>query len=84
MCYKDKAFCGYKTCAKSYNCDRFLTDEDKKRAEELGLWIQYFMPDDCYEPSIACVNGDCTSCDFDTGCTESEKTRNNCEKFIGG
>lgn len=39
LCYKDRTFCADEV--ETHTCGRELTEEDKKRAEELGLPIAY-------------------------------------------
>lgn len=39
ICYKDKTFCSSET--HKPDCDRQITEEDKKHAEELSLPIAY-------------------------------------------
>jgi len=39
LCYKDKTFCA--SDVKNHTCSRELTEEDKKRAQKLGLCIAW-------------------------------------------
>jgi len=39
ICYKDKTFCASQV--EQHTCGRELTEEDQKRADELGLPISY-------------------------------------------
>lgn len=52
MCYRDMTFCDYKCCAKFAQCDRALTDEVYRKANE---WMHdapiciYNDKPDCFE-----------------------------------
>lgn len=39
ICYRDKTFCGDQV--EEHTCGREITNEDKDKAEELGLPIAY-------------------------------------------
>jgi hypothetical protein len=39
ICYKDRTFCASEV--EKHTCERELTEEDKKHAEELGLPIAF-------------------------------------------
>jgi hypothetical protein len=61
ICYKDKTFCASEV--EKHTCGRELKEEDKKKAEEIGLPIAYgeFCEEDLTEKiSIKVENKDIT------------------------
>ena len=39
-CWKDKVFCNMEGC-RDTDCDRYISDADKKEASEYGITIEY-------------------------------------------
>ena len=56
ICYKDRTFCDFSTCAKSKNCYNYLTENHKQQAKQMGLDIsRHLNKPDCFESRIDAI-----------------------------